>query len=423
MNQRPVLDDLFQALLTQDQAAIHAIQENRATDCLDIRAVVCTNQRGAVPLDLSLNLDSNCYTTPLFEGPRAFFMSRHTSIQARLTGGKATVPIDYSLSFDSNFAERLRAVMNGRNVQAADRERVISVLMLKANNDRVQFDVMPCLYENIRLARENAENARPLETLIAFRMLDHLDWASFRNNSNQLEFGMPPEALKEMLRHEAEVFLTSLYTNPSVLRHEAGSLGIQALLLRMATLWHKNPNRRDIKRLLGDLLEFCFARLGYLPVTELSLIWSGIKNKEATAAFFDPITKPAAPQKMFDRIRGMAWDMTHLRIMEQAATQSVLGSFFIPYFVSIDARWRDLLRLNPVSLMLIDDSRKSALFARAHDLEFHTVCNEVASATLQSERTPGKIESRRIAARSIDANAMRQLISQEEQAWLQRKEV
>jgi hypothetical protein len=61
------------------------------------------------------------------------------------------------LSFDSNFAEKLRATLNGENIEPVDRIRVIDVLMLKANNARVQFDVVPFLYENIRLARDNAE--------------------------------------------------------------------------------------------------------------------------------------------------------------------------------------------------------------------------------------------------------------------------
>jgi len=182
MIQPPVIDVLYQALLTNDQAALQDIETNRAVECVDLRVLRSADHPDAVCLDLGLGLVSSVYVTPIFEGPRAFLVSRHTSVQARITGGKSTVLLDYSLSFDSNFAEKLRATLNGEKIQPIDRARVIEVLMLKANNARVQFDVMPFLYENIRLVRDDKNNKRPLNTLIAFRMLDYLNWNAFKND-------------------------------------------------------------------------------------------------------------------------------------------------------------------------------------------------------------------------------------------------
>jgi hypothetical protein len=349
----------------------------------------------------------------MFEGPRAFFISRRASAQAQLTGGRSTVPLDYSLSFDSNFAEKLRATLYGENIHHVDRARVLEVLMLKANNAGVQFDVMPFLYENIRLAREGASNQRPLNTLISFRMLDHLDWDVFRKDPNRFDFGDVVESLKVSLLPGEEAFLASAYTDPAVIHHEAKSLGIQALLLRFATLWHAaKPNP---KRILGELIEFSLFELGFLPMTELSLIWIGITHR-GVAPFFGPIVGQS--KDMLSRIRGMAWDMTHLRLMEQAAQLSQMGSFFIPYFVSLDARWRDLMRLNPVRFMLVDDARKSMLFARSHEVNFQLAYNECASARVQAEFSPEKIAARRAAASNIDVEAMRRMVMHEERPWL-----
>ena len=412
MNQPPVLDALFQALLTNDQSALCDIEANRGMECADLRALVSTDHPGAVALDLGLGLTSSVCVSPIFEGPRAFFMSRHISVQARLTGGRTTVPLDYSLSFDSNFAEKLRAALNGENIQPADRARVVDVLMLKANNARVQFDVMPFLYENIRLARDNEKNIRPLNTLIAFRMLNHLNWSAFRSDPSRFDFGVPTESLKASLESDADAFLTSEYANPSVMHHEAKSLGIQALLLRFATLWHQT--KPDAACILSELLEFSLSNLGFLPVPELSLIWSGITRK-VVAPFMGPIT--GRSKTMLKDIRGMAWDMTHLRLIEQTASLTQLGSFFIPHFVSMDARWRDLLRLNPVRFMLIDDNQKSMLFARANELSFQMACNECAGVKIHAERRPERIAARRDTARAIDVEAMQRLVAHEERAW------
>lgn len=381
-------------------------------ECVDLRALVSTDHPGAVALDLGLGLTSSVYVTPIFEGPRAFFMSRHISMQARLSGGPTTVPLDYSLSFDSNFAEKLRATLNGENIQRADRDRVVDVLMLKANDANVQFDVMPFLYENIRLARDNKKNMRPLNTVIAFRMLDRLNWAAFRSDPSRFDFGVPTESLKASLESDADAFLSSEYANPSVMHHEAKSLGTQALLLRFARLWHET--KPDAKRILSELLEFSLSKLGFLPVTELSLIWSGIARK-VVAPFFGPIT--GRSKTMLKDIRGMAWDMTHLRLIEQTASLTQLGSFFIPHFVSMDERWRGLLRLNSVRFVLIDDNRKSMLFARANELNFQIACHECAGTKIHAERSQEKIAARRAAVRAIDVEAMQRLVAQEERAW------
>lgn len=413
MSRPPILDELFRALLFNDQDAFKSLESDRAPECLDIRAVVCTDHPGAAPLDLNLGLAASIYVTSIFEGPRAFFMSRHVSVQTRFNGGQSAILLDYSLSFDSNFAEKLRATINGEKIQPVDRARIVDVLMLKANNPRVQFDVVPFLYENIRLARENEANRRPLNTLIAFRMLDRLNWDAFRNNPDRFDFGESVDSLKSSLEPEANSFLTSELSNSAVLHHEAKALGIQALLLRLATLWHERK-KPDALLILGKLFEFSLTKLGFLPMTELSLIWTGISSKQV-AAFFGPII--GRSKTMLKDIRGMAWDMAHLRLMEQTARQSLLGSFYVPYFVSIDVRWRQLLALNPVRFMLVDDASKNILFARAKELEFQVACNECASFMPDSERTPEKIEARRRAALTINVDAMKKLVSEEERIW------
>jgi len=330
-----------------------------------------------------------------------------------MTGGRSTVPLDYSLGFDSNFAEKLRATLYGEKIEPTDRAGVLDVLTLKANNSRVQFDVLPFLFENVRLARESESNLRPLNTLIAFRALDHLDWDAFRADPNGFDFRKTLESLKDSLLPDAQACLAGMYVNPAILHFEAQSLGTQALLLRFATLWHGGP--RDPSRILGELMEFSLFRLGCLAKTELSLIWGGIARKDV-APFFGPIV--GRSKDMLRRIRSMAWDMTHLRLMEQAAQARKLGSFFVPYFVSLDTRWRDLMRLNPVRLMLVDDARRSMLFARSNEESFQLALNECASARVAGEFSPEKVAARRAAASNMDAQSMRQIVVEQERPWV-----
>jgi hypothetical protein len=85
----------------------------------------CSENAGAVDLEMGLGIASNEYVIPIFEGPRASFISRHTGVQSVLTGGRSNVLMDYSLSFDSNFAERLRTLVFRESIGGISHERVL----------------------------------------------------------------------------------------------------------------------------------------------------------------------------------------------------------------------------------------------------------------------------------------------------------
>ncbi|MBP2199077.1 hypothetical protein [Pantoea cypripedii] len=411
-----ISDALFYALLFRDKEALATIAAERPEEMIHLRAIMCTQAPGAIDLDLGLGLVANDHIISFFEGPRAYFMSAGGCLQAHLTGGRNNVLLDYSLSFDSNFAEKMRAVIAGENIQKIERDRVIEILMLKARNSNVQFDVQPFLVENIRLSRDNPDNQRPLNTLIAFRMLDHLDWKIFRESPGTFVFDKPADALRAHILDGAKAFLKEMYNDEHIARQEAKSAFIQALLLRFARLWHQDK-KRDHKQILRELLIYSVRRLGAIPLTELLLIWSGMSSTSG-APFFGPITGKSG--EMLKKIRGMAWDMTLLRLLERTATITRNGSFFIPYFVSIDRRWRDLLRLNPVNMMIVDDRSHRMQIARTDELNFRSIFNECLQGELRSDMTPEKIEQRRLAAIAPDLEVMRARVAEEEAYWVGR---
>jgi hypothetical protein len=277
----------------------------------------------------------------------------------------------------------------------------------------VQFDVQPFLIENTRFDRDQENNRRPLNTLVAFKMLDHLDWQAFHADPTQFRFNAPIEDLRERLEPQAEDFLTSLHASPLVLKREAMALGTQALLFRFANLWHAT-RKPDARAVLSGLVEFSILELGWLPLSELTLIWSAINTKQI-APFVGPIINPSTEFRK--KVSGMAWDMTHLRALQDAARQTELSSFFIPYFASLDARWRELLRLNPIRIMLVDDTKRLANFSRTRDTEFQRLLSEMMSERVAAEMTKEKIQARRLAARDMDREAMAQIAEREFRLW------
>jgi hypothetical protein len=413
MQSIPVIDALFKAILNADDAELARIQQSRSGECVNVRALICTDQPGAIDLDLGLGLASCEFVSPIFEKSRAWLVSRDTVVQERLTGGRSNVPIDHSLAFDSNFADKLFGLVEGRHLEPVERERVLQVLRLKGTNNRVQFDVMPFLAENARLARDNADNERPLATLVAFRLLDYLDWDAFRSAPDKLRFTRDVGELQDELRPEQARFLQEFYTSQSVLRLEATAQRSHALLLRLAKL--RQSHGRDITAVMRGLIDFALFELGFLPVTELTLIWSGISGKQGTP-FFGPVINPSV--KVVKAARGMAWDMAHLRLLQEMARQTTLGSFAVPYFVSFDARWRELLRLNPIRILLIDDSTNAMNIGRTRDLEFHRLLNDAMSPAARHAMSPDQVEARREFAKTLDKAKLEQLVANEATAWV-----
>ncbi|WJD61547.1 hypothetical protein [Pseudomonas kurunegalensis] len=410
--QRAVIDELYRAVVF-DEPEVWKRLEERSEECAFLRSMVCTDHSGGIETDLNLGGGSNKCIIPIFLGPKAFFISGMTAAQGVLQNGRSCVTLDYSLSFDSNFAEKLKLLVNrttaGENSELLDVE---SVLMLKAHNERVQFDLLPFLYENVRLSRANSSNTRPVDTLVAFRVLDYVDWQEFRSSRVLRVDGMTLEALKAKLRPAAEELIGKLQHSEDFIRHEATALATEALLLRLAALW-KVPNR-DIKKIFGQLLDFCIVELGFTPLTDLSLIWSAISPKQ-TAAFLGPIL--GCPSTMLEKVSGMAWDIAHLRLLERLATQRAHGDFYVPFFVSLDARWRDLLRQNPIRFMLFDDRSRTMRSGRVDEASFLQICHFSASEDAKRLLSVEQSAERKAYASALRIEIMQELVAKERRRW------
>jgi len=121
---------------------------------------------------------------------------------------------------------------------------------------------------------------------------------------------------------------------------------------------------------------------------------------------------------MLSKIRGMAWDMTLLRNMERSASMGDKDDFFVPCFVSLDRRLRELIQFAPVRLMLIDDINKRAIPIRTNEIEFQeSLKGCMGRSDIENEMTPEKIETRKINAQKIDLNALQNIVNDEERSW------
>lgn len=401
----PLLHIVHRALLTGDLSLLDAVTDDPSWK--DIR-LVFTVEEGGVPLDLGLGLNASELVVPILKGPEVGFLSADIALQVH-RGRNESIALDHSISFDSNFAESLRSAFAGAALDKVQFDRLVRVLQLKARNSNVQFDLLPFLVENVRLARNNAQNERPLNTVIAFRMIDYLNWDALLRPAPTIEFTEPVDLLRGKLNGDAKAYLNSLFNDPEILRHEKQILATEALLIRLCRLWHTGGVNSDISRIFRGLIDFSLTDLPALPLTELSIIWSGLHPKPT--AFFDPIVREntkGRPKKLC----GMAWDIGHLRMLEKY-TRRHSGHFTVAYFATMDEGWRTKLQLNPITRVAIDDGNRSALFIRERELEFQRFLSEAIGEWAKAQFSPDVVEVRRRSVHAASLDEIRAVLDRE----------
>ena len=198
-------------------------------DAVYIRTVVSTEEKGGTNVEVDLEEITKVapWITPFFLGPRLLFSSKSIAVQNMMTGGKSNFLLDWSFSFDSNVAEKVRAYVNLENINAKDRDRVITLLKLKKKFS-LQTDLLPFLLENLRLSRSDIKNERPLNTIIAFKKLDYLDWQAFEKNPLKPEFICDEKALLK----DANDTYDSMVNDKEVKKWEYKSLFTQVICKR-----------------------------------------------------------------------------------------------------------------------------------------------------------------------------------------------
>jgi hypothetical protein len=404
----PVVDEIYQALVKGELDKLGQI--SRPKDAIHIRIAMSTDYPKSAALDIDLEdiTKRAPWITPFFAGPRVHFTTASTALQASLSGGSSNVLIDWSFSFDSNVAERVRAYVNHEKINQKDKERVITLLQLKKQY-ALQTDLLPFLFENLRLSRENKRNERPFNTIVAFKKLDHIDWEAFEIDADKPIFNCNDD---EILA-DAKSTYYSLLTQEEVLKREYKALFTQVFLFELAIRWIQQPNEPEI--VFSNLIEFCILQLKKLPKSELLIAHRFLNNpKGSEVRFFGPLADLG--KDLIKDLKGMAWDLSHIRTMETASTLSQFGAFFLPFFVSFDSKFSDILKQNQIRYLIVDDRLRRMHSVGDSELDFQYSLNNAMSDKVKIKMTPEESEIRR--NYTLPLLDLQQIASYQEQALI-----
>lgn len=260
-----------------------------------------------------------------------------------MESGKATCFIDYSISLDTQALSHLIPYLSGKEHSSLPRD-LNEVFEFLIRND-VQIDPLPYLSEN-RLKLRNPETADGVyRTLKAYEKLRNIDVGWFK------QYGEIRSALTEHeLNIKAQQYLSKMYLecedkpNMDMLLHRHQNMYV--LLLKMAAIQLKSP-RASLKKKLSLFLQFCDDEMASLFIREIILAKAYFERGQQLD-FFGKIQKNK--NDILEQLSNMAWDLWHIRQMEEVMTFSPLNGarYHFPAFLTFDKKFIEVIDLYPM---------------------------------------------------------------------------
>ena len=266
------------------------------------------------------------------------------------------VPLDYSLSFDSNVAEKFRVYENGGKVEPKEKfENLIKFI----KEYQFNFDYGFFCLENLESI--NSSNERPFNTLRAIIRCDPFNTFSLdREKAGKL-------AIQKMYNRFNDTVNPYFWQRRKV---------IYLILLKAIQInWN---TKLKIHSKLKLMIEFCLEKLGKFAKKEIYLTWKLFKYNQ-NLRFFDPVRQPS--KKTLSKVKGMSWDFLLIEYQSMLAYNlSQYNRFFVPFLASFDNRFVEFKEACPIQCMLLDDKEKKAYTFFYDELEFNQDIQEAVQS-------------------------------------------
>jgi len=296
------------------------------------------------------------YVVPYLYYPYVYFVNHEPLMRPWLK-------IDYTITFDTNFASYVDKVVRGEslNVQQDEVMQVIDDILY---ND-LNFDPMFYLVENIKKAYPIALGMKNDEISSPHKFWDLLD-EGFRQNIVSLQLFKNFDCqhyrklrkLKFNISYEEAVTRSINLTYKFYASSEGQELVSHFLLLQKAILLQllailkiQFSSNRGARNKTREFLEFIQKEWVYYD-RETIVAHKYFKDSK-TIRVLEGVKK-GARTNLWGKIDNLAWDMTAPRFMERTIALQEPGTFMVPFSLTFDRNLRELIRCYPVKAAIIN---------------------------------------------------------------------
>lgn len=317
----------------------------------DWKFVIASN-RGAVPgLSVNRTFSDGSVVRGLF-GTSAVLLLDPTTRQDMESGRKAVIPLDYSISLDSQALSYLAPYLQGKTSRLPDDfHEVFSFI----SNEHVFVDPIPYMLENLPnvLVQENVEKIK--QRLAGYEVLRTMDGPYFHKTGKiqstvsdvDQQRGIN-DLLSRMIHDASDPELMETLLN----RHAS----LYATLLKMAMIQLSNPKRSLVSK-LDDFMEFLDKTMQTIFARE-AVVAAEFFSRGQKLEFFGKIQKSPVARlpELLDALKNMAWDLLHIRHVEGASTiegavselEKPSPRYFFPSLLTCDKKFIEIIDLYPL---------------------------------------------------------------------------
>jgi hypothetical protein len=320
-----------------ESLAMFKIAEPLLKDC---KFVFAATKGGMPGFAVNRNFSNGGVVRSLFNTENILVLDRHTVHE--MESGDATYPIDYSISLDTQTVSYLEPYLNGRTSGIpADFKEAFEFIA----RDDVFVDPIPYLHENLHNLNDQESADKIFRKLKAYEVLRTLDtdWLSMHGEARSKLTEL--ELAKKAQEHVAQMFM-KLNDDVFLRALEFRQRFTYCHLLKMAIIQIGTP-KISVRKKIELFVEFCDAELATLSGREIALARAYFAQGQ-DLTFFGKVQAKKAD--LFDILNGMAWDLWHVRQMEESMTlkPSRGARYFFPALLTFDKKFIEIMDLYPL---------------------------------------------------------------------------
>ncbi|WP_016745095.1 hypothetical protein [Rhizorhabdus wittichii] len=275
------------------------------------------------------NFSAGAAIRSLFRSERVFVLDAETVEE--MENGGSRFHIDYSISLDTNAMSYLEPHIAGRRSGGIPRD-FAEVFTFIARPD-VYVDPLPYFTENRFKLADSKKPEAIYANLIAYETLRTIDaeWLERNGEVRSVLTGRELAALAQDHMSRMYFDLGNISAMQGLTRrYQYG----YACLLKMTAIELKAPSAPPSRK-IAAFVEFCHSTLSSMAAREI-MVAKAYFHQGQKHRFFHKIQKNK--ENILDIIRNMAWDMWHVRQLEQSFAQNPSDSarYFFPALLTFD---------------------------------------------------------------------------------------
>jgi hypothetical protein len=277
----------------------------------------------------------------LYKYNNVFILSEKT-VDSLLSGKKQEIPIDYSISLDTQAVSYLYSYFFDRDKSGLPKD--LDEFFRFIIEPDVNVDPIPHLTENTYNLKCGGNLDKIYNVKLAYEMFRNLDVDIFKNE-NKLKFKKTDLEIQEIAQQQISQEIFRLTDEQFNAEYERMFHQQYIIILIIAIIRWKYSNK-SIYTQIYSYFEMNQKYLGLMSVRDANLAYAIFTKK---SKFFKKIEKNS--NTLVEKMKAMAWDIFHFRYLEKVSTYSINenADYFFPALCSFDDDFVKLIEFYKLS--------------------------------------------------------------------------